>query len=294
MRAPVRIIPRLDVKGPNLVKGIHLEGLRVLGDPSYFAQVYAREGADELLFMDAVASLYGRNGLFDVISKTARNVFIPLTVGGGIRSLDDIASALQAGADKVAINTAALANPHFISQAAERYGSSTIVVHIDAKQAKPGEWFAWTDNGREPTHRNAIAWAREAASLGCGEILVTSIDREGTTKGFDEDLCRLVSEAVKTPVIICGGADSPSGIASTASRIDVSAVCVASILHYGVAAELEKSGYAFGAAGEFQVIAEKRSFSRVQPTSIHDMKQALSGVGLAVRPTHVPAAEGVA
>jgi imidazole glycerol-phosphate synthase subunit HisF len=284
MRPPVRVIPRLDVKGENLVKGIHLEGLRVLGDPSYFARHYAEEGADELLFMDAVASLYGRNSLLGVVEKTARNVFIPMTVGGGIRSLDDIAKALLAGADKVAINTAAMNDPAFVAKAAERYGSSTIVVHIDAKRQKNGGWNVWTENGREPSNINVVDWAAKVASLGCGEILVTSIDAEGTTAGYDEALLRAVASVVTVPVVACGGAESPSGVARIAQSIDLGAVSVASILHYGVAAKLQSEGYAFGAAGEFQVLAEKREFSRIVPTTIAEIKASIAAVGVAVRP----------
>jgi imidazole glycerol-phosphate synthase subunit HisF len=282
-RPPVRVVPRLDVKGPNLVKGIHLEGLRVLGDPALYAHRYVREGADELLFMDAVASLYGRNSLLDVVSATARDVFIPMTVGGGIRSLDDIASALRAGADKIAINTAAVNDPAFITQAAQRYGSSTIVVHIDAKASKQGGWTVWTENGREPSRLSAVEWAKQVAELGCGEILVTSIDREGTAKGLDCDLVQAIAAAVQVPVIGCGGASTAEEVAESVSATQASAVCIASILHYGVAAELEKSGYAFGAAGEFSVLAEARKFSRVVPTNISAIKVALEAKGLSVR-----------
>ena len=284
MRASLRIIPRLDVKGANLVKGIHLEGLRVLGKPEIFAKRYADDGADELLFMDAVASLYGRNSLLDVVAATARDVFIPLTVGGGIRSLDDIGAALKAGADKLAINTAAINDPAFVRKAAERYGSSTIVVHIDAKRNKSGGWTAWTDNGREPTPLEAVAWAKQVASLGCGEIMVTSIDQEGTTKGFDAELCAAIASAVDVPVIACGGAGSPQDIARLAQSIDIGAVSIASILHYGIAAELEREGYAFQGAGEFKVLAEKRDFGRVVPTSITAIKRAVMAAGLDCRP----------
>lgn len=285
LRPPIRVIPRLDVKGQNLVKGIHLEGLRVLGEPRHFALEYAKQGADELLFMDAVASLYGRNSLLGVVEKTALNVFIPLTVGGGIRSLDDIAAALKAGADKVAINSAAVNDPEFISRAAERYGSSTITIHIDAKRNKAGGWTVWTENGREPSVLEAVAWAKQAASLGCGEILVTSIDADGTTKGYDLALCAAVADAVSVPVIACGGADTPQGIASVAAQVQLGAVGVASILHYGLAAELEMRGYNFGSAGEFPVLAEKRKFDRVVPTSIRAIKNALLEAKIEVRQT---------
>jgi imidazole glycerol-phosphate synthase subunit HisF len=283
MRHPVRVIPRLDIKGENLVKGIHLEGLRVLGDPAYFARHYADAGADELLFMDAVASLYGRNSLLGVVEKTARNVFIPMTVGGGIRSLDDIAKALSSGADKIAINTAAVTDPIFISKAAERYGSSTIVVHIDAKRQKNAGWRVWTENGREPSNLDAVTWAAKAASLGCGEIIVTSIDAEGTTAGYDEALLSAVCDAVSVPVVACGGAQSPNSVAKVAAAIDLSAMSMASILHYGVSAKLQSEGYDFGAAGEFQVLAEKRDFSRVDPTTIAVIKTAMAAEGIDVR-----------
>jgi imidazole glycerol-phosphate synthase subunit HisF len=170
-------------------------------------------------------------------------------------------------------------DPAFINKAAERYGSSTIVIHIDAKRMRHGSWIAWMENGREPSRRTAVEWAMEAAQRGCGEILVTSIDMEGTTRGFDRELCAAVSDAVDVPVVICGGASSPQEIATTASTIDIAAVCLSSILHYGIAAELEQQGYSFGAAGEFQVIAEKRGFSRVTPATIAEVKQALEGAG---------------
>src|SRR5712691_717483 len=188
----IRIIPRLDIKGPNLVKGIHLEGLRVLGKPEQFAKLYYEQGADELLYMDVVASLYQRNSLLDIVSRTSKELFIPLTVGGGLRSLDDIRAALKAGADKVALNTAAIRRPEFVREAAERFGSSTIIVSIEAIRRTDGTYEAYTDNGRERTGVDALQWAQQAATLGAGEILVTSIDREGTGKGFDMELVRQI------------------------------------------------------------------------------------------------------
>jgi len=188
MKENIRIIPRLDIKGPNLVKGIHLEGLRVLGKPEQFARSYYEQGADELLYMDVVASLYGRNSLLNIIEDTAKNIFIPLTVGGGIRSLEDIQKILRAGADKVSINTAAIRNPELIQSAANKFGSSTIVVAIEALLMPNGKYEAFTDNGREPTGVNVFEWALRAEKLGAGEIMVTSIDKEGTGKGFDVEL----------------------------------------------------------------------------------------------------------
>ena len=181
----VRIIPRLDIKGPNLVKGIHLEGLRVLGKPERYARHYYEQGADELLYMDVVASLYQRNSLLDIVTRTAREIFIPLTVGGGLRTIDDIRTVLRAGADKVSLNTAAIRDPGLIREAALRFGSSTITVSIEAIRKPDGSYEAYTDNGRERTGVDAFDWAIRAAELGAGELIVTSIDREGTGKGFD-------------------------------------------------------------------------------------------------------------
>ena len=180
-----RIIPRLDIKGPNLVKGIHLEGLRVLGKPEDFAKLYYDQGADELIYQDTVASLYKRNSLSEIISRTLEDVFIPITVGGGIRSLADINKVLRAGADKVCINTSAIENPEFITEASREFGSSTIVVAIEVCFQKDQKYLAFTDNGREYTGVDALEWAKKVEQLGAGEILLTSIDNEGTRKGFD-------------------------------------------------------------------------------------------------------------
>jgi cyclase len=279
----VRVIPRLDIKGPNLVKGIHLEGLRVLGRPEIFARTYYETGADELLFMDAVASLYGRNSLLDVVERTARETFIPLTVGGGLRSLDDIAAVLRAGADKIAINTAVVEHPDLIGTAAERFGSSTIVVHIDAKRSTDGRWIAWTENGREPSRFDAVDWARRAATLGAGEILITSIDREGTGQGYDLELTRAVADAVPIPVIASGGAGAVDHVRAVITDAHADAVCVASILHYDVARRLLEDGFQFEGAGQFKVLAEKRDFGRIQPSDLPALKRHLVAAGVVCR-----------
>ena len=232
--APVRISPRLDIKGENVVKGVRLEGLRVVGKPDEFARRYYEQGADEILFIDIVASLYGRNNILDTVSRAARQLFVPLTVGGGLRSLDDIAGALGAGADKVAINTAGLRRPAFFAEAAERFGSQCIVLNLEAKRRGPGQWEALTDNGRETTGRDALAWVEEALSLGVGEILVTSVDQEGTRKGFDLDLIGEVRKRAKVPVIACGGAGGPEHVAECFLKTDADAAACAAILHYGV------------------------------------------------------------
>ena len=227
----VRIIPRLDIKGPNLVKGIHLEGLRVLGNPSLFARHYYESGADELLFQDVVASLYQRNSLNEIITKTAKEIFIPLTVGGGLRTIDDIKSVLRAGADKVSINTAAISNPDFIKKASRNFGSSTIVVALEVIQQEDGSYLCFTDNGREYTGIEALSWAQQVEELGAGELIVTSIDKDGTKKGMDLDLIHYISSNVTIPVIAHGGVGSPSDI-ENAVQHNADAVSIASILHY--------------------------------------------------------------
>src|SRR3989338_7010492 len=191
----IRIIPRLDVKGPNLVKGIHLEGLRVLGRPEEFAAQYYLEGADELMYMDVVASLYNRNSLHDIIAKAAKKIFIPLTVGGGLRTIEDIRGVLRAGADKVSLNTAAIKNPEIISEASRKFGSSTIVISIEAIRQPDGRYLAYTDNGREYTGVEVLEWAKRVETLGAGEIMLTSVDKEGTGSGYDIELTRMVADA---------------------------------------------------------------------------------------------------
>ena len=197
----IRLIARLDIKGPNLIKGIQLEGLRVIGDPQAYARKYYAQGADELVYMDIVASLYGRNSLHDTIRRTCHDVFIPLTVGGGLRSVEDVRQILRAGADKVAINTAAVQRPQLVNEIASVFGSQCVVLSIEAKHHAAGKWEVYTDNGRERSGLDVIDWAQRGAALGAGELLVTSVDREGTRKGFDCELMRAVSAAVSIPVI---------------------------------------------------------------------------------------------
>jgi len=228
----IRLIPRLDIKGPNLVKGIHLEGLRVMGDPQEFAVGYYRDGADELIYMDIVASLYGRNNLTDIVKRTVENVFIPITVGGGIRSTDDVKHILRSGADKVAINTAAINNPDLIHQVSKRFGSQCMVLSIEAQSIGPGKWEAFTDNGREKTGKDVLEWARKGVELGAGEVLLTSVDREGTRKGFDIELVKAVSEAVPVPVIASGGMGQTQDMIDVIQKGKADAVAMADVLHY--------------------------------------------------------------
>jgi cyclase len=229
----LRLIARLDIKGPNLIKGVHLEGLRVIGLPGEHARRYYEQGADELVYMDCVASLYGRNNLDSIVQTTAENVFVPMTVGGGIRSIDDVSRLLRCGADKVAVNTAALANPELISDIAWKFGSQCMVLSIEAKRIGPDRWECYTDNGRERTGADVIEWAKRGVALGAGEILLTSIDREGTRKGFDIPLIRAVTAEVMVPVIASGGMGKPEDLIEAVQIGEADAVAMADILHFG-------------------------------------------------------------
>ena len=229
---PKRLIARLDIKGPNVIKGIHLEGLRVVGKPGDLARRYYHDGIDELVYMDSVASLYGRNSILPAIEEAARDVFVPLTVGGGMRSLDDVKAALRSGADKVAINTAAIQRPEFLTEASRAFGSQCVVVSIEAKRRSANHWEALVDNGRERTNVDAVEWAKKAQCLGAGEVLVTSVDQEGTRKGFDYELLDAIQASVSIPVIGCGGAGSADDLRRAYANCKLEAVAIASILHY--------------------------------------------------------------
>jgi len=230
--AGTRLIARLDVKGANLIKGIHLEGLRVIGSPYEHARRYYECGVDELICMDVVASLYGRNNLHDIIRSVARDIFVPLTVGGGLRSVDDVREILRAGADKVAINTAAVKRPELIREVARVFGSQCMVLSVEAKRQSNNSWEAYTDNGRERSGRDVLDWVKQGVDHGAGEILVTSVDREGTRKGFDLDLIRNISEAVAVPVIASGGMGTPYHLVEAVKQGKADAVAMADILHY--------------------------------------------------------------
>lgn len=228
-----RIIARIDVKNEFVIKGIHLEGLRKVGNPHELAVRYYEAGIDEIIFMDAVASLYGRNNLFHIIEQACRDVFVPITVGGGIRSLGDIEQALKSGADKVALNTQAVKTPQLISEAARVFGSQCIIASIEAKRLGTS-WEAYVDNGREHTGIDAIQWSTRLEELGAGEILVTSVDREGTKSGFDTELVSSVCEHVTVPVIACGGAGQFTHVADLFDACQPDAVTLASLLHYNL------------------------------------------------------------
>ena len=274
-----RIIPCLDVKGGRVVKGVRFVNLRDAGDPVEAALAYDAQGADELVFLDITASHENRSIMLDVVARTAEGIYMPLTVGGGIRSIDDVRALLRAGADKVSLNTAALERPALIREAAERFGSQCIVVAIDARGhsggggaspggasaeasvAGPGErgnsvsgaakasreiarqWEVYTHGGRRPTGRDAVEWAREATRLGAGEILLTSMDRDGTKDGYDLDLTRAISEAVDVPVIASGGAGSLEHLWEGLVEGTADAVLAASIFHFGIHTVVEAKAY---------------------------------------------------
>jgi cyclase len=283
MSKTIRIIPRLDIKGPNVVKGIHLEGLRVMGRPDEFAKYYYETGADELMFMDVVASLYERNSLHDIISETARKLFIPLIVGGGLRTLEDIKQVLRAGADKVCINTAAIKNPDIIKEAALRFGSSTIVVAIEAIKQSDGRYMVYTDNGREYTGIEVFAWAQKVNELGAGEIVITSVDREGTGDGFDVDLIKKVSELVTIPVIAHGGAGSLEDVYEVIHKAACDAVSIASIFHYHHLMNHDATS-ASTSEGNVEFLKKKRSFHNLKTVTIGELKDYLIDKGVSCRP----------
>ena len=230
----IRVIARIDVKNEFAIKGIHLEGLRRVGNPNKMALDYYNNGIDEIIFMDAVAAYYDRNSLSELIQRACSDVFIPITVGGGIRTIDDIRNALKSGADKVAINTRAVQNPSFITQSSEVFGSQCIVSSIEAKFISKNRWEVYTDNGREPTGKDVIEWAEHVEELGAGEIMLTSIDKEGTKKGFDVGLYKSVAQSVSIPIIASGGMGQSIDAVELLENANIDAIATASILHYKI------------------------------------------------------------
>lgn len=234
MRNRHRLIGRIDVKNEYVIKGIQMEGLRKIGNPLSIASNLYMQGIDELIFIDAVASLYGRNNLFEIIEKACEKIFIPITIGGGIRSLEDIKKALHSGADKVAINSAAVRNEGLIVEASKAYGSQAIIGSIEAKKNQ-SKWEVYMDSGREPTGIDAVKWAAHLEQLGVGELLITSIDNDGTKNGFDINLCKEISSSVRVPVIIGGGCGKPSHINDLIkNKFDIAAISIASMFHYNL------------------------------------------------------------
>lgn len=227
-----RIIPCLDVRNGEVVKGICFKQLKGVGDPPTLAKAYQEQTADEIVFLDVTASLDNRSTMLDIVRRTAENLFIPLTVGGGIRSFADVRNTLSSGADKVSINTAAIANPKLISECAEAFGSQCIVVAIDAKR-KGGSWEVYTHSGTKPTGIDAVEWAKDACDRGCGEILLTSMDADGTKMGYDIDLTRTIVRSVNVPVIASGGCGTIEHIVEVLKKGEADAALAASIFHYG-------------------------------------------------------------
>ncbi len=229
-----RVIPCLDVADGRVVKGTRFVELTDEGDPPELAERYAREGADELVFLDISAAPEGRGTLLEIVEQTARRAFIPLTVGGGVRSVEEMRDVLRAGADKVSLNTAAVADPDLIVRCAERFGRQAVVVAIDARRSPAGRWQVLVRGGRDVTDLEAVAWAERAAELGAGELLVTSIDRDGTQSGFDTALLRAISSRVRVPVVASGGAAGPADFVSAIVEGGADAVLAASIFHRGL------------------------------------------------------------
>jgi cyclase len=271
-----RIIARLDIKGPNLVKGIHLEGLRVLGSPKNFAKKYFEDGADELFYQDVVASLYNRNSIIEFIKSTAKTISIPLTVGGGLRKISDISDVLKAGADKVAINTAAVNNSQIIKEASRLFGSSTIIASVETIKSENGEYLAYTDNGREYTGINIFEWCKELEQLGAGEILLTSIDRDGTGTGCDIELIEKVRSLISIPLIAHGGIGTVEHISEAINKGGANAVAIASMIHYGSLFNNEFENIESN-EGNKTFISNHRQFKSFSETDIKKIKNELKG-----------------
>jgi imidazole glycerol-phosphate synthase subunit HisF len=226
----MRIIPRLDIKGPNLIKSVNLEGLRVIGDPNKHAIKYYESGADELIFLDLVASLYNRNSLHNIIETACKNIFIPFTVGGGIRTVEDALKIFDSGADKISLNTKAVQNPKLISDLSKKFGSQAVVVSVEAKRFND-KWKIYIEAGKEKTNIDVIEWVKRLTDLGAGEILLTSIDKEGTCSGFDLELINAISKVTSLPIIASGGFGKLEDL-NLASEAGADAVAIAHMLHY--------------------------------------------------------------
>ncbi len=275
-----RIIARLDIKGPNLVKGIHLEGLRVLGSPKKFAEFYYQSGADEIIFQDVVASLYERNSLHNIISSTVKDIFIPITVGGGLRNFDDVQSVLRAGADKVTLNTAAVRKPKIINELSKKFGSSTIALALEVIKKADGKYYAFMDNGREETGLEATKWAKTAENLGAGEILITSVDRDGTSEGYDLELLKQIRKVVNLPLIVHGGASDFENIKNALNYVD--AIAIASAFHYESYKRFSTEGTR--SEGNFSFMDSQNVFNKVNTFSINELKKYLNDCDIPHRP----------
>lgn len=244
----LRVVSRLDIKGKNVIKGVNFEGLRVVGNPSSLASLYYEQGIDEIIFVDTVASLYGRNTILAMIEGVAAGIHVPMIVCGGIRSIYDAVSVLRVGADKIGINTGAVHDPSLVSAIANELGRQCVVGQVDAKMTASGDYEVFTDNGREPTGVDVVSWCKRLEDLGAGEILLSSIDRDGTLKGFEIDLVERVRDAVSLPLIVSGGCGKLEHLGDVLERADVDGIAVASVLHYSKYSVRELKSF-IGAAG---------------------------------------------
>lgn len=292
----LRVIAKLDVKGPNLIKSMQYDGHRVLGTAEQFAATYYSEGIDELIYNDTVASLYQRKALIDVIKKTAQKSFVPLTVAGGIRSVDDVREVLRAGADKVAINTAAVHNPQLLKETVKAFGSQCIVSSIEVFRQDDGQYEVWTDHGREPTNKNFFDWVKEVQDLGVGEILLHSIKRDGMGNGYDLEMTKAVSELVSIPLIVSCGAGKKEHLALAVKEGCADAVCASSLFHYNYMKPVKRPTMSYNSkelrmgaqidSGNIDFLNEGygdyREFT-VEPCSIGTAKEYLASQGIQVR-----------
>ena len=263
-----RIIPKLDIKDDSLVKGINLEGLRVLGSPASFAKKYYDEGADEIIYQDVVASLYGKNTLLDLVEKTAKNIFIPLTVGGGISSIEEIRKLLNAGADKISINSAAVHNPKFIKKAAENFGSSTISLAVDVNKID-NEYLVFTESGRNCSNLKALDWIEQVQNFGAGEIILTSISKEGLGQGFDIELLNKIKKKIKVPLVLNGGAGKIEDIRDILANFELSGIAIGSAFHYFYLEKLKnKNDSTFGNKDYFFGLRDNSNYNSFSIPSV--------------------------
>lgn len=277
----IRLLARLDIKGDRLVKGINLEGLRPLGSAEVYSKYYTDAGIDELLIMDTVASLYGRENLFNFVKKIAKDIFIPKAVGGGLRTTDDIQQAFLSGADKVVLNTAALLNPTILNEAVNMFGSSSIVASVEAKKSDNGTWFAFYNSGRTNSHRNIIDWIKEVQDRGVGEILITDIDSEGTGKGFSYTLFEKVSSVCFVPLAVSGGAGKKNDCLTVVPFVN--SIALASILHYGVPDEIRDKALSSQVSSGFAPVQYSYKNKNFEFAEISEIKKFLSVNGYDMR-----------
>lgn len=276
-----RVIPCLRCKGNAVVITVQLEGLRVVGDPARFARRYYEEGADELVFLDIVASLYGRNNLEEIVRRVADQVFIPLTVGGGVRNVADAQRLLRAGADKVAVNSAAIRRPALVRELAQAIGNQAVVVYVEAK-ARGSSWEPLIDSGRQSTGLDVFEWVQEAVSLGAGEVLLLSVDNDGRGQGYDLELTRQVSDAVRVPVVALGGAGNPGHCLQVLTEGKADAVAAASLFHYAVAQQLSSPGEP--QEGNVEFLQGRRGLSQTRwEGGLRQVKAAIAKGGIPVR-----------